>query len=170
MNKLRHRILTKLAQTPAAPTPTKTLGPVPPIPGVLLTQLPNGYGAGTIPFIVQVVNELNTALHYASEGADNFQKIMDNATANLSNPDWKHIHNVAKQFYTTFLNSKNPFAKPVPTSTIHQWADAIISNSDFTSFSHINPTSQLATKLQGNLKTDIERFLDSIKKQNPVTP
>jgi hypothetical protein len=172
MNKLRLRILTKLAQTqPAQPTETPAiLGPVPAVPGDLLTNLYKGYNTNTVPLLTNLTNQLNAAMHYASKGQDNFTKIIgNNMDLSGATPDQKNVGSVAKRVYTTFLNSKNPFVEKIDAVTIHNWADALTSSPEYNALSQINPTSLLATKLQGNLKTEILNLMTQIKQQNPVT-
>lgn len=173
MNKLRLRILTKLAQTqPAQPTETPAiLGPVPSVPGDLLSNLYKGYNTNTIPLLTDLVNQLNIAMHYASQGKDNFTKIVgNNLDSSGSNPDQKNVGMVSKEIFDTFLNKKNPFDEKIDAATIHNWAGALTSSSEYNNLSQIKPTSLLATKLQGNLKTEIQNLMNQIKQQNPIIP
>jgi hypothetical protein len=173
MNKLRLRILKKLSQTqidqPTATPPV--LGPVPSIPGDLLSNLYKGYNPNTVKLLTDLVNKLNTAMHYASNGEDNFNKIVGN-NLDLSGaiPDQRNVGTISQKVFNTFLNKKNVFDEKVNSITINNWADAITSSSEFNNLSQVKPTSLLATKLQGNLKTEIQSLMTQIKQQNPVTP
>lgn len=174
MNKLRMRILKKLAQ--ATPTPTATPNPpvsipaAPALPGVLTSHLGEGYNGATIPVLIGMAQNLSDALHYASGGKDNFQKIMDNnLDLSGSDPDVKNVGMLSKRIYSTFFNNRNPFSKgKVPANDIHTWADALISASEYNNLSQIKPTSQLAIKLQGNLKSLLLDHVNQIKQQNPI--
>lgn len=172
--KLRQRILTKLAQTTPTTTEEKpVLAPPPAVPTILFSHLGEGYTAGTVAFLAQLVSLLNTAAHFASQGKDNFQKFVNSGFnfdgSNSFSPDQKHINLLSKTLYNTFLNRSNPFAQKVAPKQIHAWADAMMSSDDFNSLSQVNPSSQLATKLPGNLKTTIQNVLNQIKAQNPIT-
>lgn len=175
--KLRIRILEKLAQTtptqPAQPsTAPATIPPPPALPGVLSVHLPEGYNSSTIPLLIGLAQKLGDALHYASNGKDNFQKIIDN-NLDLSGaiPDEKNVGGLAKRVYNTFFNARNPFTRgKVPANNIHNWADTIISSPEYNNLSQINPTSTLAIKLQGNLKSLLLDYINQIKQQNPATP
>lgn len=174
--KIRQRIFQKLAQTTPAPTTTDTAAtPVvttspPAVPTSLFTYLPKGYNTNTIQVLQTLVTQLNIAMHYASFGKDNFQKLIDNnLDASATVADQKNVDGVARQVFDTFFNKKNDFAQKVTPAQIKTWADAIIGSPTFGSLSQIKPTSVLSTKLQGNLKSSIENYLTQIKQQNPVT-
>lgn len=173
MNKFRLRMLTKLAQTqaPQPETTTPTLAAPPAVPTDLFSHLAEGYNANTIPLLVALTEQLNTALHYASNGKSNFQKIIGN-NLDLSGaaPDEKNVGAVSKKLFDTFLNKKNSFnGKRILPNDIHNWADALTSSSEYSNLSQIKPTSTLATKLQGNLKTEIQNYMNQIKQINPIT-
>lgn len=174
--KLRQRIIQKLAQTtPAQPTTTNTATPAvttspPAVPASLFTYLPKGYNPNTIQVLQALVSQLNIAMHYASNGKDNFQKLIDNnLDPSATVADQKSVDGVARQVFDTFFNKKNDFAQKVAPAQIKTWADAILGSPSFGALSQIKPTGVLSTKLQGNLKTSIENYLTQIKQQNPVT-
>lgn len=175
--KLRQRIIQKLAQTtPAQPTttdatatPTVTTSP-PAVPSALFTYLPKGYNPNTVQVLQVLVGQLNIAMHYASNGKDNFQKLIDNnLDSSAAVADQKSVDGVARQVFDMFFNKKNDFAQKVSPAQIKTWADAIIGSPSFGALSQIKPTSVLSTKLQGNLKTSLENYLTQIKQQNPAT-
>lgn len=172
MNKLlRFRFLNKLAQTtPAAPTVAPVvLSPPTNVPNDLFSHLATGYNGGTVALLTGLTNQLNVALHYASQGQDNFQDIINN-NMDLSGaaPDQKNVGMISQKLYNTFLNRKNPFNKKISPQDIHTWADTIINSPETNNLTQIKPTSTLATKLQGNLKTTIVNYLNQIKQQNPI--
>lgn len=176
MNKLRQRILTRLAQTtptqPAQPSTTPaTMPPPPAVPGDVFSHLAEGYNGATVPILTALTNKLNDALHYASGGKKSFINIIGN-NLELSglDPDGKHVGSVAQLFYNTFLNKKNAFTKKVDAPTITNWANTITNSPDYNSLSQINPTGTLAIKLQGNLKTEILNYMANLKQVNPLTP
>jgi hypothetical protein len=162
--KLRQRILTKLAQTPVV------LNPPPTIPSDLFSHLAEGYNSGTVSLLQGLVNQLGIALHYASQGKDNFQKIINN-NMDLSGafPDQKNIGTICQKIFNSFLNRKAAFKTKVSATNIHTWSDYILNSQEYSNLSQINPTSLLAIKLQENLKTLILNYLNQIKQQNPIT-
>lgn len=170
--KLRQRVLTKLAQTqPTQPETTTPSIPAPaPPPTDLFSYLNEGYNGATVAILKALTSRLNTALHYASNGKDNFQDIVNN-NMDLSGatPDHRNVGGICQRVYNTFLNRKNSFnSKKVNPATITTWADAITSSSEYNNLSQVNPTGQLAIKLQGNLKSEILNFMNGIKQVNPT--
>jgi hypothetical protein len=181
MNKFRSRVLAKLGQTqPAQPTttPAPVLGPPPAAPSELFVHLNEGYNANTVNLISGLVRQLNAALHYASQGQDNFQNIIgNNSKFSGGIPDHKNVGMIAKRVFDTFLNKRNSFGNKLVANSIHNWADGILSSAEFSNLSQVKPTSDLANKLSQdptaattNLKSSIQILLDQIKAQNPVTP
>lgn len=185
MNKFRSKLLKKIAQNVgttgstgvAGSTGTNTngtvstvIGPVSAVPAILFSQLATGYNGPTLKIIVNLTQQLNAALHYASGGKDNFQKIIDN-NLDLSGalPDEKSVGGLAKKVYSTFLNSRNSFSKKVPPTTIAGWANNLINSPEFMNLAQVNPTGTLATKLSGNLKDIIFDLMTQIKQQNSIT-
>ena len=172
MNKLRQRILTKLAQAqPTQPETTTQSIPAPtPPPTDLFSHLNEGFNGATVAILSALTGRLNTALHYASQGKDNFQDIVNN-NMDLSGaaPDHRNVGGICQRLYNTFLNRKNSFnSKKVDPKTIVTWADGITNSSEYNNLSQVNPTGQLATKLQGNLKSEILNFMNGIKNVNPI--
>lgn len=172
-NKLRLRILTRLAQTqPNQPETTKpTLAPPPAVGADLFSNLPEGYNAGTVTILTDLMDTLNIALHYSSAGKDNFNKISgNNLDMSGVTPDEKNIAMIAERIYNTFLNQKNPFAgKKVTTTNINNWANALLTSPEYAGLAQINPTSELATKLGGNLRDLILNYMNQIKQNNPIS-
>lgn len=176
--KLRLRILKKLAQTTQTTAPSTTSPPVgspPPLPAELTATLNVGYNADTVPLITTLMNILNGSLHYASGGKGNFQKIKNNAfDPNDSDDVSKNIGNVAKQVYTTFCNNGNAHTDAYDPQKLGIWCDTILGSSAYNDIAAIKPTSPLSTKLQSvtngsSLKDAIRKQLEMIKTKNPIT-
>lgn len=166
---LRKKIINKLAQAQKAQTTetTFTLAPPPTIPGDIFAHLNEGYNGGTTALLSGLINYLNTALYYASQGKDSIQRISTNSMdLSGATPDHRNIGMIAKKVFDTFLNKKNPFPKKVLGTVIKQWADTILTMPEYNNLTQIRPTGMIATKLQGNLKTIILDYLNSIKAQN----
>ena len=169
---LRRKILEKIAQTQPAQLEEiiPNLAPPPNLPSDLFATLNQGYNANTVAPIVNITSYLNTALYYASNGKDSMQKIANN-NMDLSGAtsDHKNIGVIAKKVFETFLNRKNPFIKKVAPALIHQWCNAIIALPEYNNLTQIKASSNLAVKLQVNLKNVLLDYLNSIKSQNPIT-
>ena len=167
INKFRWRLLQKLSQQGAQAASPVTNVPPPTLPSILIAHLHEGYNGATVQLIVSLVQQLNAALHYASNGQDNFQKIIDN-NLDLSGAasDEKNIGALCKRMYITFLNSRNAFTSKVTGKNITTWATAIVNSPEYNNLSQINPTGILATKLHGNLKSIILDYMNQIKQQN----
>lgn len=160
------RILRKIAQEQSQEA-EKPLGNAPAVPEYLFSNLDKGYNAGTVALIKQLTNLLNTSLHYASAGKDNFQKIMNNSL-DLSGAiqNHKNIGLLSKQLFSTFLNNKNSFTQKVPANNIYQWCATLLNSNEYNSLTQTNPSGQLANKIQGNLKSLILDITNGIKQQN----
>lgn len=174
--KLRLRILKKLAQAPTPAATQATTAAPPAVPGVLFATIANGYNSDTIAPITKLSQILNGALHYASDGKGNLQKVKDNAL-DLSGAgfDYKNVGIISKKFYSTFLNNGNPFTVPKTAEDINEWANAIQGSSEYNDLTKISPTSNLAQKINsvagtGNLKEAIRAQLDLIRSKNPLNP
>lgn len=169
--KLRQRVLTKLAQTqPTQPETTTQSIPAPaPPPTDLFAHLNEGFNGATVPILSALTGRLNTALHYASNGKDSFQDIVNN-NMDLSGatPDHRNVGSICQRVYNTFLNRKGSFSQKVNPKTIAGWADGITNSAEYNNLSQVNPTGQLAIKLQGNLKSEILNFMNGIKQVNPI--
>jgi len=168
---LRRKILNKLAQAQTEQTTevAPALAPPPSVPGDIFSNLNAGYNGGTAALLIGLTNYLNSALHYASYGKDNIQKISNN-NMDLSGAtaDHKNIGVIAKKVFDTFLNKKNPFSKKVAGQVVKQWSNAIITMPEYNNLSQMKPTGMIATKIQGNLKTIILDYMNGIKAQNSV--
>jgi len=173
--RLRHRILTKLAQTPTAAPATPELGPPPAVPNDLFSTLTRGYNEATTPAIMRLTNDLNGALHYASNGKGNFSQIKTNSyDMSGAAPDAKHAGSLAMMIFNTLLNKGKPFEGRLAPKQIHAWADAIMGGSNFTSITQTGSGSKLSNFLQassgvGNLKDAIAKEVAAIKTANPIT-
>ncbi len=177
--KLRLRILKKLAQTttqtPAPSTTSPPAGAPPAVPSPMTATLAVGYNADTIQPLTNLMNILNKALHYASDGKGNYQKIQNNAyTADDAKDPAKSIGLVANQAYTTFFNHGKAHTGQYDAKQIGIWVDTLLGSTAYNNLATINSSSPLAPKMQsatggGSLKDAIRKELDLIKSKNPIT-
>ena len=175
--KLRIRILKKLAQTTQTNPPSTTAPPVgspPALPAELTATLNVGYNADTVPLITTLANVLNGSLHYASGGKGNYQKIKNNNfDPNDADDISKNLGNVAKQVYSTFLNNGNAHVGQYDPQKITSWVDTVLGSSGFNDLATLKATSPVTTKIQtvaggGSLKDAIRKQLEQIKIKNPI--
>ena len=169
--KLRLRILTKLAQTTQTTETPKVLPPTPSIPGVLFANLNGGYNPATVQLLMQVAGVLNNAVHYASNGEDNFQEFVNSnftASTPAQSVDQKNIRQLSKKLYDNLLNGKNPFKAKVAPQVISTQANDFLSMQEFSNLSQVNPTGQLSHKVP-NIKSSLQDLMNQIKAQNPIT-
>jgi len=177
--KFRLRILEKLAQTtPNLPTDQVAKSkPMPPPPAfqasAIYPGIRNGFNQASIPIIDGLVSLLNSAVHYASAGAVNYQYFRNNNfnfdASGAPSVDQKNLMNLSKRIYRTILNSGSAFPQPLTGQQISSMVENITASSEFNNLSQVSPTGQLAIKIQGNLKTLIFNYLTYLKLATPET-
>ncbi len=177
--KLRLRILKKLAQTTQTTAPSTTappLGSPPPVPGPMTATLANGYNADSIAPLTKLADILNKALHYASDGKTNYQKIQNNASfdAKDNHGPITDIADVAKQAYSTFYNNGKSHTGKYEPRQIHIWVDTILGSTAYNNMATVKPGTPLANQITaitggGTLKDGIRKQLQEIKDKNPIT-
>ena len=183
MNKqLRMRVLEKLAQINTTSLPsdqaaqTKPTTAAPPAfqASAIYPGIRYGFNTASIPIIDAFVSLLNTAVHYASNGAVNFQTFRNdsfNFDASIApSVDQKNLMNLSKRVYHTLLNNGQAYKQALTGKQVSDMVDMILASPEFNNLSHVSPTGLLATKIQGNLKTLITNYLTYLKLANPATP
>jgi len=173
-NKLRKRVLTKLAQAqpiqPSTTTPVApTTAPLPAIPGDLTNQLAAGYNnQHVVDLLKEVIKTLNIAMHYSSGGKNNWQKVIGNNLELSGDPTQTNVAKIAKRVYETFLNGRQAFKAKIPQTTIINWADNILSSGELSNIPATTKAGELKQKLNGKeLRTIITENMADIKKQQP---
>jgi len=173
--KLRLKILEKIAQTTLnLPTDqisqTKTVAGSPPTfiatdyyPSIIL-----GFSAKNAPIINGLSNLLNNALYYSSNGQVNLSWMRSNnfnfGTSQVPSIDLKNIMELCKLLYNKIYTDLGQSYKKTLTSEEISEKVKLLDNSQYLSnLSSVQPTSQLATKIGGNLKTLIHNYLAQIK-------
>ena len=169
--KLRLKFLTKLAQ--ATPAPATPIIPPPPSfqASAMYPSIRKGFNSTSVQIIDQLVNLLNSAVHYSTSGAVNFQTLKNNNfiidPSKSPSIDQKHLIILSQKVYRLLLNSGQDFKTRLTNTQIHNIVELFQSSTEFTSLSQINPTGFLATKIPGNLKENINNILLSLKNANP---
>lgn len=173
---LRLKLWEKIAQTPPSNLPTtqvaqtKTVSGSPPFftasdwyPGIII-----GFQAKNVPIINGLSNLLNTALFYMSNGQVHLPFLRQQnfifSTDQYPDHNLRNLANFSKLIYQQiFTNMGVPYQQPLSPQQIAEKI-ALLRNSQFISnLSATNPTSQLATKISGNLRELITNYLLRIK-------
>ena len=136
----------------------------------IYTNIRTGFNSASLPIINNFISLLNTAVHYASAGKQNFQ-VFRNESFNFDvsgapSVDQKNLMILSKMVFSSLLNSGNTYARPLTGEQIEDIVNRILSSGAYQNLSQVNPTSQLATKV-GNLKTSIATVLNQLKATNP---
>jgi hypothetical protein len=177
MNKLRLRILTKLAQA-AAPanlptenvTETKTVSGAPAQFNIIeyYPTVITAFGSQNMNWITKLVDVVNQALFYTSDGQIQFKWMQNNSfnfgTDGVPSVDLKNLMGFAKQIHSNiFTNGGNKDEQPLKPEEIAKRISTLKASSFLSSLSQSSPMGQLQSKLGGNVKTIINDILLQIK-------
>jgi hypothetical protein len=172
------RVAQAATGTPTAPTTTPAAAATPPPPPAFQASsvypgIRKGFSSASVSLIDQLCSLLNMAVHYASNGKDNFQVFRNNNfnfdTSGAASVDQKNLMILSQMVYRTLLNSGNAFVQPLTGQQIQDMVGRMINSSALSSLSQINPTGTIAQKVPGNLKTNIATYLQYLISANPVT-
>lgn len=192
--KLRMKMLSKLAQavpgspaSPASPTsPTAPNAPTTPASTTAATIPPppsfqasgawgwmgNVYNSYSVTIINDLVDLLNEALHYSSNGKYNWQMLRNNGfnvdSSGGHSIDTKNLLNLSTLIYNSYLNSGNQPQQKITGQQIVAWNNAVNQSQSFLNLSQINPTGPVAQKIPGNIKDSILNMLRQLAQYNPV--
>lgn len=171
MNKFRKRLLEKLSQEDpnTIETPVSSVAGSPPSFQIqsLFPSIYTGFGQTITNQINVLANYLNTVLFYVSNNKYDMVKIFNNSasvdTSSIADQDLKKLVDFSKLVFKYLFNSRTPFKQQLTAQEIDDRIDILNSSSQLTSLSSTNPSGQLATKTQGNIKTNIISYLRHIK-------
>jgi len=189
--KLRMKMLSKLAQavpgapaSPASPTaPTSPNAPttpastqaatIPPPPAFQASAvwgwMGNVYNSNSVGTIDGLAGLLNKALHFASQGKFNWEKLRNNFNVDASaagGTDAMYLLNLSKLVHKNYLNSGNAFPQKVTGNQIAVWNTEL---QNALNTIQLNPTGPVAQKL-GDLKNIIPNILRELARYNPLQP
>ncbi len=167
MNKFISRLLKKIAQETTVPTEGTTPKQLPPAPNMPASQaypsIMSGYTSAQIGIINNLVNILNIATHQATGGAYNLQVLKNKGfsfdPSSLPSPDQKNLLNFFLKVYQKLLNSGNKFQHRLSNEEIAGLVQQLLSATELSNLSQINPSGPIAQKIQGNLQQDIKNYL-----------
>lgn len=173
---LRLKLWEKMAQTPPPNLPTtqvaqtKTVSGSPPAftatswyPSIIV-----GFQAKSVPIINGLSNLLNTALFYTSDGKVHMPFLRQQnfifSTDQYPDINLRNLANFSKLIYQQlFTNMGAPYQQALTPPQIAEKI-ALLRNSPFLgNLTATNPTSQLATKISGNVRELITNYLLQIK-------
>lgn len=169
--KFRKKAFEKIAQVSAPITPPAPATVIPVTDWIASSAYPThtAFNATTVLLINQMCSLLNTAVHYATGGKYNFQKLKDLNfkldTSGMPSPDQKNLINISKMMYDKFLIKNSP----LKSDQIAMNVDSILNSQELTALSSTNPSGPIAQKIPGNLRSNISIILNKLKVANPVT-
>jgi len=189
--KLRMKILNKLAQTvpgaPASPaSPTAPASPnapttpsstqaatIPPPPAFQASGtwgwMRNVYNSNSAGLIDGLVDLLNKALHFASQGKFNWEKLKNNFNVDASaagGEDAKNLLNLSKLVHKNYLNGGGAFPQKVTGNQVAAWNTEL---QNVLNSIQLNPTGPVALKM-GNPEDSILNILRDLARDNPLQP
>lgn len=178
MNKqLRNRILNKMAQT-ATPsnlpsdgvTQTKTVSGSPSYFDIVqyYPTIITGFGSQNMSWITKLIDAVNQALFYTSDGQIQFKWMQDNSfnfgIDSTPSVDLKNLMGFAKQIHSNiFTNNGSKYERSLTPEEISKKIQNLKSSSFLSNLSQSNPMGQLQAKLGENVKTLIIDILTQIK-------
>lgn len=172
----RTKLLKKLAQTTSGTTtpPQQTIPAPPPFQASsVYPGIRQGFNAASVSAIDNLVSTLNTALQYASNGTINFQTLKNNnfsfdISASPS-VDQKNLLMFSQMVYRTLLNNGNAFKQPLTGQQIAEMVNTLMQSQPLNALSQTNPAGPLARQIPGNMKTNLQAYLQYLVNANPVT-
>lgn len=161
--KHRIKILNKIAQTKSVSGSPRSFNIATAYPTTTL-----GLGSKNIPALVKLGDLLNNALYYSSNGEKDLQwmkSINFNAdTSGAMSVDLKNIILFCNLLYHNLMTNLGvDFKQQLSTDDIANRVRLLSTSQPLTSLSSTNTTSQLNSKIGGNLKTLILDALTQIK-------
>lgn len=178
MNKqLRNRILSKMAQLePPSNLPTEEVTETKTVSGSpsyfdIVQYYPTiitAFGSQNMNWITKLVNVVNQALFYTSDGQIQF-KWMENASYNFGTDsvpsvDLKNLMGFSKQIYSNlFTTNGAEYKRALTPEEIANKVQTLKSSSHLSNLSQSSPMGQLRSKLGGDVKTLINDILLQIK-------
>lgn len=176
-SKARLKILNKIAQT-TVPTnlPTDAVANTQPVTGSpppfnasdFYPSLRIGFQAKNVPWINGLANLLNSAMFYSSGGKVHLPWMrsvnFNFGSDQVPSVDLKNIMNFSKLVYNQlFTNLGQAYQQPLTPQQVAEKIQILHSSQAFNNLSTTSPTSQVATKIGGNVKTLINDYLLQIK-------
>lgn len=149
----------KISQTTITTTTTPTMPAVIPAPPFLKASeayptLRVGYNSTQVAIIDNLVQRLNLAVNSLTQGKFNFQILKDANfnvdTSQFSDPNAKFLVLFFLKVFKMLLNSGNAFTQAASPQQVGNAVDNLVSSSELSSISGVNPTGAVANQMPGN--------------------
>lgn len=176
LNKIRLKILIKMAQNVPQNLPTDSVANAQPVTGSppaftasdYYPSMRIGFQARNMPWINGLANLLNSSAFYTSNGKVTLPWMRSVnftfGTDQVPSVDLKNIMNFTKLVYNQlFTNLGQAYQQPLTPEQIAEKIELLKNSQFYNNLSRVNPTSQLSIKIGGNLKTLINSYLLQIK-------
>ena len=174
-SKLRLKILQKIAQsttdlptTQVAETTSVSGAPTSFVASNLYSSIVTGFSSRNIAYINALADLLNTAIFYSSNGQLDLNRMKANnfsvGLTAVPSADLKDLMGFSKALYNVvFTNNGQEFKKQLSPQEISELINNLKNNPFLQNLPSTNPVGQLATKVEGNIKTLIVNYLSNIK-------
>lgn len=176
-SKLRLKILQKIAQsTTTTDLPTAQVAATQSISGAptsfvasnIYPTIVTGFTSRNIGYINALADLLNTCIFYSSNGQLDLNRMKTNNFSSgltaVPSADLKNLMGFSKALYNImFTNHGQDFKKQLSPQEIQQLINNLENNQFIQNLPSTNPVGQLATKVEGNIKTLIVNYLSNIK-------
>lgn len=165
---IRKQLLSKFAQETTAVTSTTpaTISGSPRGVGFLdgLTNIQTVFGIGAKTNIVALANYLDIVLYFSTPKQYSFQQLYNNpdsiGISTIPDSDLKKLVEFCKVFLSTIIKIQ---PAKLSKDAIMGYLSALDNNPSLNSLSNENLSGQLATKVPGNVKTNIKTYIQKIK-------
>ena len=167
----RMRIFKKLAQTDTTTTTPTTIVSGTPTPFLVTELYPSvivGLNPRNINFINLLGEILNKAAYYLSNGQIILYKLkqasFESGTTSIKDPILKHIIDFTKLAHDNlFTNQGEIYKKELTPEEIKIITQKLLTSQPFSVIPSSNPTTFLTSKIGGNLKEFIIKYLSNIR-------
>jgi hypothetical protein len=162
------RIFKKLAQTTTPSTTTVIGTPTPFLVTELYPSVILGLNGRNINFINLLGELLNKTIYYMSNGEIKMyelkQSSFNSGTTSVKDPLLKHVIDFAALVHNNlFTNKDEQYKKELTPEEIKAITQELLSSSELSVIPSSNPTSFLTSKIGGNLKEFIIKYLSNIR-------
>ena len=151
-------------------TKTKTVSGSPSIFNITqyYPTVETAFGSNNFSWIKKLVDVVNQALFYTSNGQVQLKWMQDNSfnfgTDNVPSVDLKNLMGFGKQLHSTiFTNNGEKDDRPLNSEEINERIGKLKTSNFISNLSTSNPMGQLQSKLGGNAKTVINDILLQIR-------
>lgn len=134
-------------------------------PTNLYPTLTKAFAPNALGVINRLSNYINDAIFYASNGQyslKNFYNVNFNFSPTMipsTNRNLNFLAMFAKEMYKELYNSNNAYTAPLNKELYSNKINALLQSQYLNNLSQVNPNSQLAKKMGGNVKIEVINIL-----------